>query len=54
MKGVGYRYFHCVNCGYENVREVIAIMNLYGSLSLSTHGRCKHESMKETSLGGRS
>jgi putative transposase len=33
---VGYRYFHCVNCGYENDRDVIAIVNLNGRGSLST------------------
>ncbi|AOL17448.1 hypothetical protein BFU36_12815 [Sulfolobus sp. A20] len=34
MEEVGYRNFHCVKCGYENDRDVIAI--LYGSLTLST------------------
>ncbi|QKR00690.1 IS200/IS605 family element transposase accessory protein TnpB [Metallosphaera tengchongensis] len=38
MEEVGRRYFRCINCGYENDRDVIAIMNIYGrgSLSLST------------------
>jgi len=38
MREVGYRYFHCPSCGYENDRDVIAIVNLNGrgSLSLST------------------
>ncbi|MFP3234062.1 MAG: RNA-guided endonuclease TnpB family protein [Sulfolobaceae archaeon] len=37
MKEKGYRWFRC-NCGYENDRDVIAIMNLNGrgSLTLST------------------
>jgi IS605 OrfB family transposase len=37
MEEVGYRWFRC-NCGYENDRDVIAIMNLNGrrSLTLST------------------
>ncbi|MEM0299960.1 RNA-guided endonuclease TnpB family protein [Saccharolobus sp.] len=38
MKEVGYRYFSCPSCGYENDRDVIAIVNLNGrgSLTLST------------------
>ncbi|MCY0860794.1 MAG: RNA-guided endonuclease TnpB family protein [Sulfolobaceae archaeon] len=38
MKEVDHRYFRCTVCGYENDRDVIAVMNLYGrgSLSLST------------------
>ncbi|QKR00339.1 IS200/IS605 family element transposase accessory protein TnpB [Metallosphaera tengchongensis] len=38
MEEVGYRYYRCTSCGYENDRDVIAIMNLYGrgSLTLST------------------
>jgi len=37
MEEKGYRWFRC-NCGYENDRDVIAIMNLNGrgSLTLST------------------
>jgi putative transposase len=37
MKEVSYRWFKC-NCGYENDRDIIAIINLNGrgSLSLST------------------
>jgi IS605 OrfB family transposase len=37
MKEISYRWFKC-NCGYENDRDVIAIINLNGrgSLSLST------------------
>jgi len=37
MKEISYRWFKC-NCGYENDRDIIAIMNLNGrgSLSLST------------------
>ncbi|MFP3218710.1 MAG: RNA-guided endonuclease TnpB family protein [Acidianus sp.] len=37
MEEVGYRWFRC-SCGYENDRDVIAIMNLNGrgSLTLST------------------
>ncbi|QXJ32687.1 RNA-guided endonuclease TnpB family protein [Saccharolobus shibatae] len=38
MKEVGYRYFSCPSCGYENDRDVIAVVNLNGrgSLTLST------------------
>ncbi|BDC17718.1 RNA-guided endonuclease TnpB family protein [Acidianus sp. HS-5] len=38
MKEVGHRWFKCPHCGYENDRDVIAIMNLNGrgSLTLST------------------
>ncbi|MQL55536.1 RNA-guided endonuclease TnpB family protein [Acidianus ambivalens] len=38
MVEVGYRYFRCLKCGYENDRDVIAVVNLNGrgSLSLST------------------
>ncbi|MCY0859962.1 MAG: zinc ribbon domain-containing protein, partial [Sulfolobaceae archaeon] len=32
----GYSYYLCLKCGYENDRDVIAVMNLYGSLTLST------------------
>jgi transposase len=37
MKEISYRWFKC-KCGYENDRDVIAIINLNGrgSLSLST------------------
>jgi transposase len=37
MKEIYYRWFKC-NCGYENDRDIIAIINLNGrgSLSLST------------------
>jgi IS605 OrfB family transposase len=37
MKEISYRWFKC-NCGYENDKDIIAIMNLNGrgSLSLST------------------
>ncbi|ADB88144.1 transposase, IS605 OrfB [Saccharolobus islandicus L.D.8.5] len=28
MREVSYRYFRCPSCGYENDRDVIAIMNL--------------------------
>ena len=37
MKEISYRWYKC-NCGYENDRDIIAIMNLNGrgSLSLST------------------
>ena len=37
MNEVSYRWYKC-NCGYENDRDIIAIMNLNGrgSLSLST------------------
>jgi IS605 OrfB family transposase len=37
MEEVGYRWFRC-NCGYENDRDVIAVVNLNGrgSLTLST------------------
>jgi len=30
MMEVGYRYFRCPSCGYENDRDVIAVMNLNG------------------------
>ncbi|AON96521.1 transposase [Bicaudavirus pozzuoliense] len=38
MVEIAHRYFHCPSCGYENDRDVIAIMNLNGrgSLTLST------------------
>ena len=38
IKEVGYRYFSCPSCGYENDRDVIAVVNLNGrgSLTLST------------------
>jgi len=38
MVEVSHRYFRCLNCGYENDRDVIAITNLNGrgSLTLST------------------
>ncbi len=38
MKEYAYRQFICTKCGYENDRDVIAVMNLYGrgSLILST------------------
>jgi len=38
MMEVAHRYFRCLKCGYENDRDVIAIMNLNGrgSLTLST------------------
>ncbi|BBG26412.1 hypothetical protein IC007_0920 [Sulfuracidifex tepidarius] len=38
MEEVAHRYFRCSSCGYENDRDVIAIMNLNrrGSLTLST------------------
>ena len=38
MVEVGHRWFRCPHCGYENDRDVIAIMNLNGrgSLTLST------------------
>ncbi|MCY0883988.1 MAG: zinc ribbon domain-containing protein, partial [Acidianus infernus] len=38
MVEIAYRYFHCPSCGYENDRDVIAVMNLNGrgSLTLST------------------
>jgi transposase len=38
MMEVGYRYFRCPSCGYENDRDVIAVMNLNGRefLTLST------------------
>ncbi|TRM75694.1 hypothetical protein DJ523_02405, partial [Sulfolobus sp. E5] len=44
MEEAAYRYFRCVNCGYENDRNVIGIMNLYGrgSLTLSTYERCNY------------
>jgi transposase len=37
MNEISYRWFKC-NCGYENDRDIIAIINLNGrgSLSLST------------------
>jgi len=41
MKENGYRTFHCPNCGFEENRDYIAVMNLYGRglLHLSTaHG----------------
>jgi IS605 OrfB family transposase len=49
MKEVSYRWFKC-SCGYENDRDIIAIMNLNrrGSLSLSTpsNARCSSESIE--------
>ncbi len=47
MKEISYRYYSCINCDFNNDRDVIAIMNLCdrgyalisdgrGSLSLST------------------
>jgi IS605 OrfB family transposase len=38
MVEVAHRYFRCLKCGYENDRDVIAIINLNGrgSLTLST------------------
>jgi len=41
MKESGYRTFRCPNCGFEDHRDYIAVLNLYGrgSLTLSTaHG----------------
>jgi len=41
MKENGYRTFHCSKCGFEEHRDYVAVMNLYGrgSLNLSTaHG----------------
>ena len=35
MREVGYRWFRCPSCGYENDRDVIAIMNLNGRGSLT-------------------
>jgi IS605 OrfB family transposase len=47
MKEYAHRQFVCVKCGYENDRDVIAVMNLYGrgSLILSTAG-CVKDSTK--------
>ncbi|MFP3346675.1 MAG: RNA-guided endonuclease TnpB family protein [Sulfolobaceae archaeon] len=38
MVEVAHRYFHCLKCGYENDRDIIAVVNLNGrgSLTLST------------------
>jgi len=38
MMEVAHRYFRCLKCGYENDRDVIAVVNLNGrgSLTLST------------------
>nr|WP_231112381.1 hypothetical protein [Stygiolobus azoricus] len=36
MEDVGYRYFHCPSCCNENVRDVITVINLKGSLTLLT------------------
>nr|WP_198002052.1 RNA-guided endonuclease TnpB family protein [Caldivirga maquilingensis] len=40
MREVRHRWFKCLKCGYENDRDIIAIINLYirgrGSLTLST------------------
>ncbi|MDT7906325.1 MAG: zinc ribbon domain-containing protein, partial [Sulfolobales archaeon] len=38
MVEVAHRYFRCLKCGYENDRDVIAVVNLNGrgSLTLST------------------
>ncbi|MEW9492632.1 MAG: RNA-guided endonuclease TnpB family protein [Candidatus Aramenus sulfurataquae] len=43
MKEYSHRQFRCVSCGYENDRDVIAVMNLYGrgSLILSTAGQMR-------------
>ena len=43
MVEVGYRWFKCTSCGYENDRDVIAIMNLNrrGSLTLSAAPQMK-------------
>jgi len=41
MKENGYRMLKCTNCGFEEHRDYVAVMNLYGrgSLTLSTaHG----------------
>jgi putative transposase len=42
MKEVSYHWLKC-SCGYENDRDIIAIINLNGrgSLSLSTAPRCE-------------
>jgi len=46
MREVGYRWFKC-SCGYENDRDVIAIVNLNGrgSLALSSAHQMRAELM---------
>ena len=43
MVEVAHRYFRCLKCGYENDRDVIAVVNLNGrgSLTLSTAPRMR-------------
>ncbi|EWG07587.1 MAG: OrfB transposable element protein, IS605 [Candidatus Aramenus sulfurataquae] len=43
MKEYSHRQFRCVSCGYEDDRDVIAVMNLYGRGSpiLSTAGQMR-------------
>ncbi|WP_217451748.1 zinc ribbon domain-containing protein [Metallosphaera tengchongensis] len=51
VERVAYRYFRCVDCGYEDDLDVIAVMNLYGSplpSRLPPHEGCCYESMGET------
>jgi len=41
MKENGYRMLRCINCGFEEHRDYVSVLNLYGrgSLTLSTaHG----------------
>ncbi|MCY0860057.1 MAG: zinc ribbon domain-containing protein [Sulfolobaceae archaeon] len=52
MKEVAHRYFRCP-CSYENDLDVIAIMNIYGSLTLLTAPR-DVASMRGTSKGRKS
>jgi len=43
MKENGYRTLKCPNCGFEEHRDYVAVMNLYGrgSLTLSTARQVK-------------
>jgi putative transposase len=43
MREYAHRQFRCVSCGYEDDRDVIGVMNLYGrgSLILSTAGQMR-------------
>jgi len=52
MKEVSHRWFKC-SCGYENDRDVIAVVNLNGRgvsdpLDCPSNERCKPEPMRGT------
>ena len=53
MKAISYRWFKC-NCGYENDRDVIAIINLNGGFSepldCPSYAICSSESIEGNPL----